>query len=730
MMLLGLALCAVLPLPVGAAVNKIRFDPPPNVPADNTYFRKGLLDVTLFGADPSGAKDSTQAIQKAVDTARDYQLATFFPSGTYLVTDTINAFLPGNQNGFTDPGLHRPTILVGSRRGGKRPLLRLQRGLKAFADPNRPKPVLLFWAGPGHWMPDYGSTDPLKAEDDISFFQAVSGIDIDLGGNPGAYGIRHPGAQGALVENVRIEATGAFAGLGKYGVYGAAHYNVEVMGGRYAVYSDPTNDRVSPYSGHGMYFGCDFRRQEKAVFYLGMAAHPVLLAGVHLEQAGAVLSEGYVDGDRGGISLVDSVLETEGGQFFPDGKNLFLRNVYLRGVETVANGWRIEHPKGWTRIEQYAFATGRSANLVVGTDGKLERPGEVRSKVEDVTTDKATLVATLLRTHRFGDDVSPWFEDADAVDARQLGVRGDDDEDDTDALEKVLAEHDKVFLPKGLYFVRRTLTLRSRTQLFGVSASHTWIMPHTSWKPSSQSVIVETADDPQATTVLAHISVNDWPNRVTQDSGAFTPVHWRAGRDSVMKNVFAGNLVEDWGQPMLTKLPRFWVSGGGGGRHFQLWAGTPGGRAPAARGIFIDQTTEPLFVYAFNAAAEPPDTTDEIAGAKNVFFYYPTHEGGQSNIRIRQSDNVAVYSCLKNGDVGDKRGVVEVIDSENVVVSPISSRYGWRALISTSSKRPTATACRRSGTTLTSGSSSEAIPSPSPSEGNWRECQLRQLRSA
>jgi|SRR6056297_1554439 len=52
----------------------------------------GLLDVSKapYHADPTGERDSTAAIQRAVNDARDNWLVCFFPEGTYLISDTIS----------------------------------------------------------------------------------------------------------------------------------------------------------------------------------------------------------------------------------------------------------------------------------------------------------------------------------------------------------------------------------------------------------------------------------------------------------------------------------------------------------------------------------------------------------------------------------------------------------------------------------------------------------------
>jgi hypothetical protein len=49
----------------------------------------GSLSVTSYGADPSGAADSTAAIQAAVDAGRTQAKAVYVPQGTFKVTDHI-----------------------------------------------------------------------------------------------------------------------------------------------------------------------------------------------------------------------------------------------------------------------------------------------------------------------------------------------------------------------------------------------------------------------------------------------------------------------------------------------------------------------------------------------------------------------------------------------------------------------------------------------------------------
>jgi hypothetical protein len=65
---------------------------PPEYDRSDELDQLGLLDVTKapHSADRTGEVDSTAAIQRAADDARDNGLVCFFPEGTYLISDTIS----------------------------------------------------------------------------------------------------------------------------------------------------------------------------------------------------------------------------------------------------------------------------------------------------------------------------------------------------------------------------------------------------------------------------------------------------------------------------------------------------------------------------------------------------------------------------------------------------------------------------------------------------------------
>ena len=95
------------------------------------------------------------------------------------------------------------------------------------------------------------------------------------------------------------------------------------------------------------------------------------------------------------------------------------------------------------------------------------------------STPAAAPPAALLASRR------PWDEArfpsvTTAVDAvASCGAKGDGLSDDTKALQACLDAHDSVLLPKGLYRISQTLTMRADTALVGLSQTHSVIAPVT-----------------------------------------------------------------------------------------------------------------------------------------------------------------------------------------------------------------------------------------------------------
>ncbi len=178
-----------------------------------------------------------------MNDARDRGLVCFFPTGTYLISDTISCGIRMRKLDkpmHVDGGIEHympipsPIVLMGSTKG-KRPVIELSRAAAGFDDPPRPKQAIWIWAQTYFDAP--GRDEPIRGKEqgNISFNHHFIGIDLDVCGHAGAIGIRHSGSQSSTLVNVTISAEGAYAGMSNCCGQGGGTYNVEVVGGRHGI---------------------------------------------------------------------------------------------------------------------------------------------------------------------------------------------------------------------------------------------------------------------------------------------------------------------------------------------------------------------------------------------------------------------------------------------------------------------------------------------------------------
>ncbi len=616
----------------------------------------GYLDVTNYaGVDPSGNKDSTVGLQKAIDDAAKGSLIAFFPSGTYKISKTLDG---ANGRGNRKCGAHiNSVVLIGSKRG-LRPTIRLADNSPGFNNPDRPVPVVHIY----RWKPK-GERPP------CSFSNGLRGIDINVGkGNPGAIGLKFGGAQESFLEDVRIYATGGFAGISSIPGRGMASANLEVEGGQYGLYLH------SSFNGHlgSSVAGIVMRNQTKRAIYAGVWGG-LVVTGFRIEaDQGPVVETMGNASNPGNLVLLDGSIElAKPGLAInnPGGASVHVRNLFTKGVKGLAKskGRDVKSipANGWTHVKTFSYTPPhkraaqnglkvKSWSLVNSnrTQGQLIEYGPMSQPP-----------ANLVSQHVFLD--IPTFEDADAVNARDHGVTGDGKTNDTKALQAVIDKHDKVFLPKGKYMISAPIRLRAKTQLFGTPARRTTLDRAKSWKPTKQVWMIETVNDADATTYLGDILLESRHRRSKKSEKNFiSAVHWRAGRHSVLNNVWLPNL-NYWGD-----LPRqlFRVSGNGGGRwyrwgdHGRMWETGH----PEARQLLIEGTKEPFTIYGANPEHARVSPYIEVRNARNVrLLGNKTENIGFDVVHINRSENVLVAGISQ---IKIRRGchVVVVNNSRNV----------------------------------------------------------------
>ena len=611
----------------------------------------GLLAVTQapYRADPTGATDSTKAIQQAVNDARDQGLVCFFPGGTYLLSDTLSCEQqvrkldrPRQVDGGTQHywPVHRPIVLMGSTQG-KRPVLKLSGSAQGFADPARPKNLVWIWAQT--WFDAPGKEEPVwgKEQANISFNHVFRGIDIDIRGHAGAMGIRHSGSQGSTMQDVTVYADGAYAGLNCCPGQGGGTHNVQVIGGQYGIV-------IEPDSRFPLLNACVFQGQTKAAirYARGGSQVPTLLVGCRLEPAGDAAVDLTTERAYAGISMVDCVIALRPGGVVVKtrrSENIFLENTFVRGAGSVhSGGSKIPASAPWTCIDRYSSHTDQGTHLLNG----ILATGEIAQWTAAAEPD----YATIRRQHY---SPVPSFEDPDAVNVRDFGAKGDGATDDTAAFAKAIAAHDKVFVPSGDYRLSGTLRLKPKTHLFGLSRSFASFGGGRSRpaggepgpSPETGSFTLETVDDAEAAPGLSFLTLRG-------------RVEWRSGRGT-------------W---MLTRAA-IHFSGNGGGRFYGVMAmGQP---------LVLSGIRQPTAFYALNVERITVNPQSEIRDCAHIRAYYfkveagtiqrPNAGDGNTPCRISDSQDVRIYCLYGNvRQLGD-RPMLDVVNSRDVLVAQLKA---------------------------------------------------------
>lgn len=642
----GQLLSAVFVLAANLAYGEL----PQELDRSDRLFQFGLLDVTKtpYSADPTGKVDSTATIQRAVNDARDHGLVCFFPEGTYLISDTLSCEQqvrkldrPRQTDGRTQHYWDEPhkIVMFGSTKG-KRPVLRLSKDAKGFADPAKPKIAVWIWAqtrddAPGKQEPEWGKEQP-----NISFGHYFKGIDIDIRGHAGAIGIRHSGSQGSAMLDCTIQAEGAYAGMNNCCGQGGGTYNMEVLGGRYGIV-------IEPSSRFPLLTACTFRGQtEAAIRYArGGSQVPTLLVGCRIEPASPTAIDLTTERSYAGISLVDCAIALPPGGVLANTRkreNVYIENTYVKGAGAICTqGAKLPDAGVWTHIKRFSSHTDQGVNLLNG----VEATGEI---AEFGPATEGPDVEAIRDRHYRG---VPSFEDTDAVNVKTFGAKGDGTTDDTQAFAKAIQSHDKIFVPKGNYRLSGTLNLGRNTHLFGLTPGRSFIGSGASvgkrgrGPEAGYSFVLATMDDAEAAPFLSLLRVQG-------------RVDWKSGQGTIF----------------LAPAPVAF-SGHGGGRVYGMMAqGGP---------LVVKGIQQPLAFYALNVERKGTNPQSEITNCAHVRLYYFKVEAGtisradagdgNTPCRISGSTDIRVYCMYGVVRKLGERPMLEVVDSREVAVSQLKS---------------------------------------------------------
>lgn len=147
----------------------------------------GIIDITQppYNAAGDGVTDDTESINRAIQDHLGSRQIIYFPTGTYLVSDTLNWV---NPRGEVSAGLN----FHGQGQGIT--VIRLKDGAPGFQDPSQPKSVI--------------RTNGVKGTGNTAHNNSLYFLTIDVGSNnPGAVGINYLVANKGTIRNVTIRSS-------------------------------------------------------------------------------------------------------------------------------------------------------------------------------------------------------------------------------------------------------------------------------------------------------------------------------------------------------------------------------------------------------------------------------------------------------------------------------------------------------------------------------------------
>ncbi|KAI0441992.1 pectate lyase superfamily protein-domain-containing protein [Xylaria telfairii] len=463
-----------------ALVAELEAEPVANVTADplakraGTFWMEGLAHkgsvpwgndasykvfrhvVNDYGADPTGARDSTAAIQRAIDDGKrcgancngstTKNAIVYFPPGRYLVSSSISVYfgtqIIGDANNW-------PTIVgAGSFVG----LGVLSTDVYVDGGGNGPDGNALEW---------YINT--------ARFYSQIRNIKIDITAtNGGAFiaALHYQVAQATTLENVELIANSATNQQGIYAENGSGGVmsDITFTGGNFGIYGGSQQ-----FSAARMTFnGCNTAVQ--LIWDWGWVWKSIKVNGA---QVGFRL---YNDGDKtsfGSVTIVDSTFTNIRDSAIEMAQPVDQRNVGFTGLvlDNVNLGGKVQDH--WSSA--VILPAGYYKNHVLGATYKGDQRSWSTGAVD------YTRESTLLGSSVSGLQVAPYFERkrnqytdksaGDFVHLKDLGARGDGSTDDTAAVQSAFNQYGDgskiIYVDAGTYILTNTVTIPKNTKIVG-----------------------------------------------------------------------------------------------------------------------------------------------------------------------------------------------------------------------------------------------------------------------
>ena len=380
-----------------------------------------------FNIKADGKMDVSDALQDAINkvkTEKNFGIL-FIPEGKYRISRTIHVPAAIRLIGY---GKNRPEIILGANTPG-------------FQEQN-----YMIWFTGG--LAQQGR--PPQDAGAGTFYSALSNINMRIEkGNPKAIAIRSHFAQHSFTSHSII-----WIGDGMAGIYDVGNEieNMKFYGGDYGI----TSNRTSP-GWPIMMVDTYFEGQRKAAILtrdVGFAIvnmqvknAPVAIEMQENRSDRLFIENSYFEN----ISKAGIIVSVEGSPF----SQLNMLNIYCKNVPTLVN--YLQSGKTETVKDKQYVVKDYTYGLVLDD---LTTPSQYKyiSKIEPLakfSPPKTNDVPSL-------PGMETW------VNIRDLGAKGDGENDDTKVFKDAISKHKNIYVPQGWYRITETIKMAPGTNLIGL----------------------------------------------------------------------------------------------------------------------------------------------------------------------------------------------------------------------------------------------------------------------
>ncbi|MES2988353.1 MAG: glycosyl hydrolase family 28-related protein [Pseudomonadota bacterium] len=556
--------------------------PLPAFAGSTSVYRTAPADpraITVKGVGDGRADDSA-ALQQAIEAASvgGNGGVVFLPSGRYRISRTVFVRTAVRVFGV---GATRPVIVLGDDTPG------YGSGVAAMVS----------FTGEDQYRIGKVPVPPptsVPANPNIfdatssTFYSAMSNVDFEIGkGNAGAIAVRFRVAQHGFLRHMDFHI-----GSGLAGVYqaGNAFENLRFYGGRYGILTEKT----SP-AWQFTLLDSEFDGQREAAIREHEVDLTLVNVAIRNTPVGIEIDRGYSD------SLW--------------GKDVRFENVSKAAV-LISNEDSVFTQIGFDNAvasNTPVFARFRESGKTIAGQGRQYRVGDFSyglklpglGAIGEFATG-ITMAPLARMPARRAPAIAALPPVADWVNVRDLGVKGDDETDDTAAFQRAIDTHRVLYLPMGRYRVTDTLKLRPDSVLISLHPSLTHVyLPDDSPAYAgvgSAKAMIESARGGNA--IVSGLGL--WTGGVNPRA---TALLWKAGAASMVNDVKiqgGGGTVLTKGSPLRYgdpkarfdgQHPSIWVTDGGGGTFAAIWSPN----TLSSAGFYVSNTKTPGFVYQLSA---------------------------------------------------------------------------------------------------------------------------------